>query len=220
VRKFLGRGVCAGLGFAALASTAAGGAEQPVLKNSKERGVIVIAPTETPSSISTTPAAIKADPVSTRTENAETNPPLQPKVTPQPVPVPTVIKPVVRSCDRPFPNADLSLGSGKGFTSALARKLQSGKRIVVDLAQPYPESAETPSALSPWFAKVKERGGSVTVKQYCYGGRGFGSWLAKIFKPDPNRVYRPAGNYNVLLHSNGLDQQVTQVEFVPKQPAN
>jgi hypothetical protein len=136
----------------------------------------------------------------------------------QPLPAPTPM-PALKFCDRPFETPDLKLSDGTGFDEALASRLRGGKRVVIDLDQPYKNDAAGPPALQPWLQSVKAGGGAVTVKEYCEAARGsLGEWIANLFgvKPHQDAPYRAARTYNVVLHADALDKVITQVEFAPK----
>jgi hypothetical protein len=159
---------------------------------------------------------LEAEPESPR-PSADPPPPFptpEPAVRPAPAPVP-----VLKFCDRPFTAPDMRLADGKGFDAALAARLRAGRRVVVDLDQPYNNDAAGPAALQPWLQSVKASGGAVSVKEYCEAARGaLGEWLANIFgaKPSQDAPYRAARQYNVVLHADALDKVITQVEFAPK----
>ena len=125
--------------------------------------------------------------------------------------------PIIKFCERPFAAPDLRLSDGAGFDKALAAKLRTRKRVVVDLATPYGERDVAPAALTPWLGEVQASGGSVETKQYCDATRGaLTSWLVQLFTPKPANPYRTARRYNVVLHADALDHVITQVEFTPR----
>jgi len=124
---------------------------------------------------------------------------------------------VVHFCSRPFSAPDLTLDASTDFERSLSRALRSKKRVVVDLSQTYPDKSPPPGALSPWLSEVKSAGGTVTVKQYCDAARGsLSSWFAEVFGGHPGSIYRPARQYDAILHADALDHVITQVEFTPK----
>ena len=119
---------------------------------------------------------------------------------------------------RPVAAPDLRLGNDSVAASQLAARLRRGNRVSIELATPYPARAETPPPLSPWLSAVKASGGSVDIVPYCdKGSRGFFKSLSALFGPaDPGKAYRPARNYNVVLHNDVRSRTITQVEFVPR----
>ena len=140
----------------------------------------------------------------------------------KPVATPPAPPRVLKFCDRPFDKPDLTLASAS-IDKDLAAGLKTRKRVVVDLTKPYKNDDAAPAAIAPWLAEVKAGGGQVTVKEYCEAARGaLGTWLAKLFsaKPAPavEPLYRPARQYDVILHADALDKVITQVEFAPKAP--
>jgi hypothetical protein len=192
----------------ALAGSAWAQTEPPPLKNEQGRGVRVLK-AEDPSASSSSPSA----------SPAVTPPAPAQVVKPTPAALP---KPIIKLCERPFATTDVRWDGQSGTDRALAQRLRTGQRVVVDLAQPYPEAAQPPAGLSRWLTEVQKGGGAVTVKQYCKSARGgLGSWLAKLGESlGGGSLYRPARQYDVLLHSDALDRVVTQVEFVPKAVAS
>lgn len=165
----------------------------------------VVAPTPAPTPpvkmVSPTPAPAPTPPVKV--------------VSPTPAPNPA---PAIQLCARPFPTTDVRWDGVAKIDAVLAQRLKTRQRVVVDLAQPYPERNAPPAGLSRWLSEVEKGGGAVTVKQYCKAARGgLGSWLAQLAESlGGGAVYRPARQYDVVLHSDALDHVVTQVEFVPK----
>lgn len=190
----------------ALAATAASGAAAAIQgahaqvsgDSVHSRGVLILRPTETPTP---TPA-----------------PTPSPAPTPTPTPVPTPAPaPVVRDCPRPFVHPDLTLSSGAGFDRALRSRLARHGTVIVDLALPYAVGDAPPAALAPWLSEVKASGGIVRVATYCQESRGmFGNFLKKLFGGGESKSYKAADSYDAVLHSNGLDQRITQVEFAPR----
>ena len=168
--------------------------------NVNTKGVRVLMPEETPGA----GAAPAPSPVAPAT------------VTKPPVPAP-----IVQLCARPFPTTDVRWDGVTKIDAVLAKRLKTRQRVVVDLAQPYPERNAPPAALSRWLSEVEKGGGAVTVKQYCKAARGgLGSWLAQLADSlGGGKMYRAARDYDVVLHSDALDRVVTQVEFVPKSAA-
>ena len=188
------------LAAAVLAATVSAASAQtpPAPVNTQSRGVIVLPP--------------KAGSPPDQASPADAAPPTPPR----PVPV---VAPVIRECARPFAQPDVVLADAGGFDKALAAKLKGRRAVVVDLAQPYKMGGTPPPALAPWFAEVRASGGSVTASQYCQGARGmFGNWLSKLFGAKPGKPYKAVDGYNAVLHVNALDQQVTQLEFAPRDP--
>lgn len=168
--------------------------------NATTKGVRILEPTETPDGPG----------------NAPTAPPTAPVA--QPVVQPPTVQPVVKACPRPFAQPDLTLADGPGFDRALAARLRTRTRVVVDLPHPYPQGDAAPAPLATWLAEVDAAHGSITVQPYCTRSA-FGDWVKALFRRDPHRLFRPVQGYDVILHADGLDQVVTQVEFVPHAPA-
>lgn len=197
----------------ACAGSAWGQSAPPALKNEQGKGVRVLKAEEPAESTSSTPARPAVTPP------AVTPPAPAQVVRPTPAALPT---PVIKLCERPFATTDVRWDGMSGNDRTLAQRLKTGQRVVVDLAQPYPEAAQPPAGLSRWLTEVQKGGGAVTVKQYCKAARGgLGSWLAKLGESmGGGRMYRPARQYDVLLHSDALDRVVTQVEFVPRSVAS
>ena len=201
--------VAAGLlatGLLATAVFAAGGtatlASAQTIGQEQARGVMVLRPTEAPAPV---PTPLPAP---------------TPTPTPVPTPLPLAVRPaapVIKPCPRPFARADLVLGSGASFDRRL-RTLLAARRgsVIVDLAAPYPVDAAPPAPLSPWLDNVKGSGGLVTVDSYCQASRGlFGNFLKKMFGASPDAAgYAAAAGYDAVLHVDGTDQRVTQVQFV------
>ncbi len=188
---------CAGAAFAQVTPPAGEGAPPEVPADANTRGVRVLRPEA---------------------------PPVPDRVTPTPAPTPPAPTPtpLIKLCERPFTASDVRWDGVSRLDRELSRKLKQNKRVIVDLAQPYPERAAAPAGLTRWLSEVKRSGGSVTVKQYCKAARGgLGSWLAELAESlGGGSTYRPARRYDVVLHTDALDKVVTQVEFVPRTTAS
>ena len=127
-----------------------------------------------------------------------------------------VTHPVVRTCDRPFAKADMTLGT-KSFDRRLAEALRNGGPVLVDVADPYDPAGAPPSTLSPWLSASKAGGGAVTVTPYCTAGRGvFRDWVEDVVGHVSGRIYRLARNYDVVLYADAARRKVTQVQFKPR----
>lgn len=108
----------------------------------------------------------------------------------------------------------MSVGDQSKFTSRLRARLASGQQsIIVDIDKPFPPRADAPALLAPWLNEVKATGGSITIAQYCQDSRGFFSFLKKLFGGGEADGYAAAARYDAVLHLDGLDQVVTQVQF-------
>ena len=212
----------------------------------QSRGVMVLraspdpAPTPTP-----TPVAPVQIPVQTLTP-VDANVPVPPSptpvspqpVSPQPVPPapisptpvtqhPTAVLPapipVIKSCPRPLSPADITLPDDATDSAKFDRALRSRltrqqASVVVDLAAPYAVDETPPRQLNAWLTEVKASHGSVAVSQYCEDSRGFFAFLSRMFGGEPANRYAAADAYNAVLHVDGLDQHVTQIEFRLRSP--
>jgi hypothetical protein len=134
--------------------------------------------------------------------------------TPVATPVPA---PVVKACDRPFAKPDIVLARSAHFHSALQGRLarKSGP-VVVSLARPFPVGGSTPAELVPWLNEVKASGGLVSVDTYCQDSRGFMAMLRSLFGKPAGPSFAAVDGYDAVLHVDGLDGVVTQVEFRPR----
>lgn len=172
--------------LAALGSAVPPSVAQSVSGQTQTRGVIVLRPT---------PAASKPTP---------------------PIPAPL---PVVGQCPRPFARPDLALPSGGSFDRKLAALLRRRPdSVIVDLAVPYVVNEKPPEALMPWIAEIKSSGGAIRISTYCQTNRGlFGNLLRRLFGDgSSSKPYKTADRYDAVLHVNGTDQRVTQIEFAPR----
>lgn len=133
-----------------------------------------------------------------------------PAPTPSPVPQP-------RTCPRPFARTDLSLRPSDrpaAFDAALRSQLQARTpRITIDMASPFALGTEGPPPLSAWLTEAKAKGGIVSVDQYCEAPRGLFNWLRKVFSGGAQSGYDAVDGYDAILHADGANGVVTQVEF-------
>ena len=208
--------------FAVLIVVAGGGsfysvAAQVSGDNVRSRGVMILRPNATPTPVAT------PTPAPTPVPNPIPTPVPIPTPAPTPVPVrPVPVAPplpVVKDCPRPFAHPDLVLDGSAGFDRALKRRLSSHRgRVVIDLVNPYTVDGTPPAQLVPWIAEVRSSGGLVRVESYCQVSRGFfGNFFKKLFSGGGNaKPYQAADRYDVVLHLDGLDQKVTQIEFAPR----
>jgi hypothetical protein len=172
---------------------------QEVTSNVHSRGVIVLKPVEeSPPQPSPASDAIPS---------------------PAPPKAPQLPQPVIKSCPRPFAHPDVSLATTERFDRALRSHLQAKSgSVIVDIDVPFAVGAEAPPPLKPWLAEARSAGGLVTVDEYCQESRGFFAFLSKLFTGDGASRYAAVDSYDVILHVNGLDQLVTQIEFKPRVP--
>jgi hypothetical protein len=128
-----------------------------------------------------------------------------------------VTPPQPRHCPRPFAATDLALqpnGQPAQFDSALRSRLQARPpRVTIDIAQPFPLETEGPAPLAAWLKEARAKGGLVTVDQYCEAPRGLFTWLRKVFGGGAQSGYDAVDGYDAVLHADGANGVVTQVEF-------
>lgn len=123
------------------------------------------------------------------------------------------ISPMLKPCPRPFARPAVTLGGG-GFDRAMAGALKRRpESAVVDLPQPFAVGTDMPAALTPWLNQVKASGGIVSASEYCHDTRGLFGWLGRMVRAVRGNPYKAAEGYDAVLHVDGLDQKVTQVEF-------
>ncbi len=123
-----------------------------------------------------------------------------------------------KSCPRPFGRADIAIVAASPETpkfegllhNRLSRRQPS---VVVDMSAPFAVDGGAPPELAAWLTQVKSTGGAVTMHQYCEQSRGFMSFFGKMFTGPRAGRYAAADNYDAVLHVDGVDQRVTQVEF-------
>lgn len=228
--------------FPAIAQTA----PQATISGEQSRGVRILEaepPAPVPAPAPVTPAEVVKPAQAVASERPAlitpaANPPAPPASPPAPAPAPApppephppapqpVVAPapppmVIKPCPLPFAQADLRTDTS-GFDRKLRGKLKPQARtVIVTLAAPYPASAEAPAPLGPWLNEVKASDGNVTVLPYCTQmTRGFfGKLMASLFGDKPKAPYKTARGYDAVLHANALDNVITQVEFVPRKPA-
>lgn len=171
------------------------------------RGVTVLrAQAPAPADVATPPvAAPVAAPVA------------KPAVTAAPAPPPPApgrpTSPMLAGCARPFAQPAVTLGTG-GFDKTLSASLKrKPASAVVDLPQPFAVGTDMPAALTPWLDEVKASGGIVSASEYCRDSRGLFGWLGRMIRGVRGSPYKAADGYDAVLHVDGLDQKVTQVEF-------
>jgi hypothetical protein len=99
-----------------------------------------------------------------------------------------------RTLSGPFAEVDLVFSGWADFDTKLAERLQTRPaRLVLAVAEPYPEKGVPPGMLSKWFAEAQASGGKVETRQYCDAARGdLRSWFAKLFRPSAtaNTLYK------------------------------
>ena len=110
---------------------------------------------------------------------------------------------VLRPTDRPA-----------AFDTALRSWLQArAPRVTIDMANPFALGTEGPPPLSAWLTEAKAKGGIVSVDQYCEAPRGLFGWLRKVFGGGAQSGYDAVDGYDAILHADGANGVVTQVEF-------
>lgn len=182
------------------------------------RGVIVLrgtqaqpamAPVATPAVPAlTTPTTITAQPLASPALSTAANP-----VAPVPG-RPTAPSPLLKACSRPFDHSVASVGRTAGFNRTLAAALRrKPASAVVDLPQPFKVGDDAPATLAPWLTQVKASGGIVSATEYCRESRGMFSFLGRMFGGAKQSAFKAADGYDAVLHVDGLDQKVTQIEF-------
>jgi hypothetical protein len=125
--------------------------------------------------------------------------------------------PPPRNCPRPFATTDVTLRANdrqSQFDGALRGRFQTkAPKVTIDLAEPFPLGSEGPPILSAWLREAKARGGIVSVDQYCEAPRGLFTWLRKVFGAAEQTGYAAVDGYDAVLHADGANGVVTQVEF-------
>jgi hypothetical protein len=139
----------------------------------------------------------------------------QPGPPPPPPPAPLAI---FKSCPRPFGRSDIAITAASPETPRFdallrARLIRRQPSVVVDMTAPFAVESGAPPELSAWLTQVKATQGVVTMRQYCEQSRGFMSFLNKMFTGTRTSRYAAADGYDAVLHIDGVDQRVTQVEF-------
>lgn len=154
-----------------------------------------------------------------RASPATNTPDTPPAPPPPPPPPPIPAAPLARfkPCPRPFAPSEIAVTdafpANARFDAALRGKLSRHQpSVVVDLATPF-EIGTVPPELAPWLTQVKSTQGNVTVPEYCRESRGLFGFLNKMFNGPRAGKYSAADGYDAVLHANGLDRMVTQVEF-------
>ncbi len=140
--------------------------------------------------------------------------------TPAPPPMPggPAPSPIFKPCPRPFPATAATLGTS-GFDKAVTRALRAKPAVaVVDVAAPFAVGDAPPAALTPWLSQVKASGGLVSADEYCRDSRGMFGWIGRMVRAVRGVSYAAADGYDAVLHVDGLDQKVTQVEFRRRTP--
>jgi len=137
---------------------------------------------------------------------------------PAPAPTPTPsLQPAPRTCPRPIAGTDLTLRPNDrpaAFDTALRSRLQArAPRVTIDMANPFALGTEGPPPLSAWLTEAKAKGGIVSVDQYCEAPRGLFGWLRKVFGGGAQSGYDAVDGYDAILHADGANGVVTQVEF-------
>lgn len=122
-----------------------------------------------------------------------------------------------RACSRPYAATDLTFRvetAPAKFSAALRSRLQAkAARVTIDIAQPFPLGSPGPQPLASWLTEARAKGGLVSVAQYCEAPRGLFSWLRKVFSGDAQTGYDAVDGYDAVLHADGANGVVTQVEF-------
>lgn len=178
------------------------------------RGVIVLRPTPVqaapapvtgqPALVSTTP--IVAQPAAPALTTAATTLPAAGR--------PSAPSPLLKQCPRPFDHVATSTAQAGKFNRTLATALRRKPvSAIVDVSQPYKVGDDTPAMLAPWLAQVKASGGIVSAQEYCRDTRGLFSFLRRILGGNKQAAFKSVDGYDAVLHVDGLDQKVTQVEF-------
>lgn len=214
-RSRLAASVAAAAALLAIGAAAPVAAQQGA-KAGEARGVIVLRPTTAPAEPAAVTPAVAQPAIVTPALAA-------PAVAPAPAAVvpgrPTTPSPLMKACSRPFASTAASLGQDARFDRTLATALRARPAsAVVDLAQPFAVDADTPAALTPWLGQVKASGGLVTAQEYCRESRGVFGFLRRLVSGGGQSAYKAAAGYDAVLHVDGLDQKVTQVEFRRRAP--
>jgi hypothetical protein len=197
----------------ALAQSGTVATQEPAtpLPNVQGRGVrIVPADAPPPAPVAPTPQPFKSEAPAAVSK---------PKPIAAPGNRPPLPAPVIKPCARPIATPTLRFSDPSRFDRALKPKLRGSRSVSVDIESPYPAKNEAPAPLGAWLNEIKQSGGQVTVSTYCEGGRGFGSFLARIFGGPPAEPYRAARRYDATLYVDAVDQIVTQVQFTPRKAA-
>lgn len=188
-----------------LAATAAGGVSaQEKATDANARGVTVLRPVEAP-----LPTPLPAPVPPAGPASVVAAPVAGPAVVAAPGrPTPSMPK----ACARPFARPAVTLGAGfdRALGGALKRRPDAA---VVDLPQPFAVGDDLPTALAPWLNEVTASGGIVSAAEYCHDTRGLFGWIGRLVRKVRGSPYKAADGYDAVLHVDGLDQKVTQVEF-------
>lgn len=121
-------------------------------------------------------------------------------------------------CPLPISHSDLRvdlvrMGSDK-FDRDLSRRLEKAKQdVTLEIAVPFSAEQEPPANLSRWLQAIRSSGGNVTTSQYCAKTRGFFSFLRRILGAKKVDRLDAAQSYDAIVHVNGIDQTVTQIQF-------
>lgn len=122
------------------------------------------------------------------------------------------------SCPLPISRSDfrvdlLKIGSDK-FDRDLSRRLEKGKQdVTLEIADPFSAEQDPPQNLSRWLEAIRSSGGTVTTLQYCKKTRGLFAFLRRILGSKSSDWLEAAKSYDAIVHVNGIDQSVTQIQF-------